>query len=306
MGWMKIGSIKKGRKNILGFILVLMILMGGSLACSLPSYRAGSSSGPDGIEGSIAQTLTANAPGMSATPEDSTSTPSQGRTNTPAAQETVTPEVSATQTTMPTQTQTPTPDAPSVSVSGDTYCRFGPGDVYEALGILNTDQESELIAKNPSGTFWFIENPDNPGERCWIWGNYATPQGPTEGLPVYTPPPTPTPNAGISASFSYVCAEWYFDFKVKNTGSVAFESYQITLQDKSNGITETTQVNLWPGGCTGGGPDVLHPGDQGRAYAEFLQTSPLGHKMSATLKACQKENLGGTCVTTTFSFTAKR
>lgn len=226
----------------------------------------------------------------------------------PEAAETDQPAPSPTPslTLTSTDASTPTPEPPGVHVSGDTFCRFGPGDVYQALGILNTDQESIILAEDPTGSFWYIRNPDNPGENCWVWGNYATPEGPTDQLPVYTPPPTPTPSASISASFVYVCAEWYFDFQVNNTGNIPFESYRITLEDQRTGVTEVTQVNQWPGACTGGGPETLAPGSTGRAYAEFLDHNPLGDTIRATLKACQQDNLGGVCTTTTWTFTASK
>jgi hypothetical protein len=234
--------------------------------------------------------------------EEITDTPPAGGAETEEPGSSPTPSLTLT----PTDAATPTPAPPGIHVTGDTFCRFGPGDVYDALGILNTDQESIILAEDPTGSFWFIQNPDNPGENCWVWGNYATPEGPTEQLPVYTPPPTPTPSASISASFVYVCAEWYFDFQVNNTGNVPFESYRLTLEDQRTGVTEVTQVNQWPGACTGGGPETLDPGSTGRAYAEFLDHNPLGDTIRATLKACQQDNLGGVCATTTWTFTASK
>ena len=232
--------------------------------------------------------------------EEGTSPAQPSGTEEPPASETAAPTLTAT------ERSTPTPESPGIHVSGDTFCRFGPGDVYEALGILNTDQESMILAEDPTGGFWYIQNPDNPGENCWIWGHYATPEGPTDQLPVYTPPPTPTPSASITASFVYVCAEWYFDFQVENTGDIPFESYKMTLEDQRTGVSEVTQVNQWPGACTGGGPESLDPGETGRAYAEFLDHNPLGDTIRATLKACQEDHLGGICTTTSLTFTASK
>ena len=278
------------------FPVVGLLLLTG-LSCRLPFLEGETAVGGTArIDEGIAATLTAQPRDeMGGQPTETSQPPTM--TDTPTS----VPDT-RTPTLTPTMTNTPTPQSASVSVTGNTYCRFGPGDVYDALGILNTDQESEIIAKNSTGTFWYIVNPDDPNSKCWIWGNYATPQGPTDQLPVYTPPPTPTPSAKIAASYNYVCGSWAFDFEVKNTGGVPLESYSITLKDTVSGNSETTQVNQWPGACTGGGPEVLDPGQTGRAYAQFKKNNPLAHKIQATLKACERDNMGGVCTTTSFTF----
>ena len=79
-----------------------------------------------------------------------------------------------------------------VSVSSNTNCRTGPGTIYDIVGALLVGEEAEVVGKGEWGYYWIIENPDGAGE-CWLWNNYATITGPTDGLAVYTPPPTPTP-----------------------------------------------------------------------------------------------------------------
>ena len=109
----------------------------------------------------------------------------------PQAAESV-PTPTLTQTLTPTVTLTPTLSAPMVTVSRSTYCRTGPGEPYEIVSTLLENQEAEVLGVSPDGGTWIIRNPDGSGE-CWLWGYYATVTGPTEGLPVRTPPPTPTP-----------------------------------------------------------------------------------------------------------------
>lgn len=107
------------------------------------------------------------------------------------------------QTPTPTSTQVdaneaaPTSSFPIVSVSTDTNCRIGPGQVYQLKGALLVGEKADIVARDPSGYFWYIENPDKPGEFCWLWGNYAAIEGDTSKLPVFTPipPPTFTPTA---------------------------------------------------------------------------------------------------------------
>jgi hypothetical protein len=87
---------------------------------------------------------------------------------------------------------TATPSVPMVQVSVDTNCRTGPGIIYDWVSVLQVGQEAEVIARNADGNYWVIQKPGGAG-TCWLWGNYATVQGPTASLPVWDAPPTPTP-----------------------------------------------------------------------------------------------------------------
>jgi len=100
--------------------------------------------------------------------------------------------LSPTLTLSPTITLTSTLEAPMVSVSTSTNCRTGPGTIFDIVGALMVGEQAEVVGKAEYGNYWIIKNPDGSGE-CWLWSNYATVTGPTDGLTVYTPPPTPTP-----------------------------------------------------------------------------------------------------------------
>jgi len=127
-------------------------------------------------------------------------------TSTPSPTSTLTP--TNTPTIIPSPTLSPTPRLPFIHVTRDTYCRMGPG--YPPLGILAVGEKSEIFAKEQWGNYWYIENPTDPGSSCWIWSAYATPEGPIENLPIYTPYPTYTPTPGLSCSdytTQYTCEE---------------------------------------------------------------------------------------------------
>jgi hypothetical protein len=96
-------------------------------------------------------------------------------------------------TPSPTITLTPTPSVPVVSVSVDTNCRRGPGPPFDIIGALLVGGQAEVVGVAENGGYWIIKNPNRAGE-CWLWGNYATVEGQTAGLPRFTPPPTPTPS----------------------------------------------------------------------------------------------------------------
>jgi hypothetical protein len=54
-------------------------------------------------------------------------------------------------------------------------------------------ETAEVVARSSAGNYWYIVNPDLPGEFCYLWGEYATVAGDTAVLPAFTPPPSPTP-----------------------------------------------------------------------------------------------------------------
>ncbi len=87
---------------------------------------------------------------------------------------------------------TPTPTGVTLQVSVATNCRVGPGQAYGIISILRTNKVAKVLARHASADFWVIENPEGPG-HCWVWGEYATLNGPVSKLPVWDPPPTPTP-----------------------------------------------------------------------------------------------------------------
>jgi hypothetical protein len=117
-------------------------------------------------------------------------------TKTPFPSATLAPTNTPTVTLSPTLS--PTPQRPLVHVTRDTFCRLGPG--YPPLGILEVGEKAEIFARDFWTNYWFIENPTDPGVECWIWSAYATPEGSTEGLPIYTPHPTFTPTQELSCS----------------------------------------------------------------------------------------------------------
>ena len=96
-------------------------------------------------------------------------------------------------TLTPTITITPTPDVAMVTVSLNTNCRIGPGPNYGIVGALVVGEQAEVVGVAEDGQYWVIKNPTRAGE-CWLWGQHASVVGPTEELPMRTPPPTPTPS----------------------------------------------------------------------------------------------------------------
>ncbi len=230
------------------------------------------------------------------------------------------PTFTPTTTTTPTPIFTPTPLIPLVSVSVDTNCRNGPGKVYGYEGALLVGETAEVLARDPSGNYWYVRNPDSNGSPfCWVWGEYATISGNVAFLPVYTPPPTPTPTFTPTATFtpspapafdvSYTsmdtCTGWWAEFKLKNTGSVNFRSVEIVLTDKNTAVTIS---NLTDGftdlnGClTSSSKNTLVPGNSLVVSAPAFAYNPSTHTIQAKVTVCSNPGLSGMCVTKKIEF----
>jgi len=293
-------------------LLSLAVLLGLSSACSLPLDQA-EHENEDRVGTSIAETVAARSDADNPTDDagDQADTPQPAASDTPEA--TATPGPTDTPTQPPTATLTPTPEAVLVSVTGDTFCRTGPGSVYEGQGVLNTDQQSEILARDPSGSFWYITNPDARGE-CWIWGKYATPEGPTDQLPAFTPPPTPTPSLAFSADFELgdiQPAEMYIWFVIKNTGGSPLESVRTVVKSeyKTTNIgalkdqTSTSTFNAFHSQTLAGSPSVgqVDPGQT--VYTVSGSQLPIhSQNIVVTMTLCSQDNLNGSCVTRNMQF----
>lgn len=239
--------------------------------------------------------------------------PQQQQQQPPTATHTVqVATVTPSQTPLPTNTFTPS--VPMVSVSVNTNCRLGPGKAYELLGALLVGEQAEIIARDPSGLYWYIKNPDRAG-FCWLWGNYATTTGNVGSLPVFTPPPTPTftptptPVIDFSVSVHEIegCAGWEIEFSLTNTGDVMFQSLSTAVTDNDTAqptvTTSSEQFDERNGCLVAHTFHDLDPGDSGYTVSGVLVNDPAGHNISATIQLCTGPGLSGTCVTKNLSFT---
>ena len=280
---------------------VMFVVLFGLAACTLPIRIPPPSidytptidrAAEAALATSIAATLTAQAiPGIIQPPPP-----------------TATPTPTETPTLTPSPTLSPTPEKTLISVSVDTNCRSGPGKTYDYIGALQVDETAEVFARDPSGNYWYIRNPDNPAGFCWVWGEYATISGITAGLPIYTPPPTPTPPLNFNVSYLSLdgCVGWFVEFRVKNTGGVTLESGYVKVKDQTTNTTveRTTDVFDELNACmTVSTADDLLPGEVGVLYSSDFLYNPTGNNLKAIITVCSQEGLGGTCITKTVNFT---
>jgi uncharacterized protein YraI len=168
----------------------------------------------------IAATFTARA--VSITPTATTEQATRTSTQQPTQ----------TETQQSVQTEPVIPEAASISVSLDTNCREGPSKDYKKLGYLLPGQTADVIGRNSTSTWWYIENPNKPGQYCWVWGEYATLHGDISALPVTTPSPPPLPVAGyVNTEYGFYLepGAWSYNEIYSNVLKLTNGEYYLTI-----------------------------------------------------------------------------
>ena len=178
------------------FLLTLSTVLLASPACTLPQ---GTGDGADSLV--VTQTYQALDAVAGATIQAIQAQDAQATLQASIPSPTFTP---GPPTLTPTPTQTSTPLVPTIEVSLDTNCRSGPGKVYGMLGALLVGETTEILARSSVPNYWVVDNPDYPGNECWLWGQYAAVSGDTSHLPIRSAPPTPTPVPGSIRGYVYI------------------------------------------------------------------------------------------------------
>lgn len=274
------------RLQSLSFMVAVLLLI--SLACNLPDSLPIIYPGQpaDHVQTSVAKTLVAIEANQ---PPGGTNSGLEGTGE--ATSLTITP------------TNFPAPSGSAkVYMSENTNCRTGQGTAFERLTILLKGEEADVVGVDTSGNYWYIRRPDQPTSFCWLWGAYATPIGPIESLPVYTPVPTATP--GFEFEIAYhsnigLCGGYFvLQYRITNTGSFTLESWNTTATDHTGGSgpQPNTQNKFYDiTGCTPVGEKVnLKLGEAYYVNAMFTN-DPVGHDITVNVQICSEDGLGGEC-----------
>ncbi|MGB2963289.1 MAG: hypothetical protein WBB69_04815 [Anaerolineales bacterium] len=290
---MNLQSGNLNQKRIFYAVLVIVILTAAGLACNVP-IEALSSVDPgdnqratDLVETAIVKSLTARAP-VKGSDGDAGGEDGSAESKPPTA--TFTPSA----TPSPTVTYTPTPEQRTGYISGNTNCRFGPGDVYDLIHIFLAGDMVDLIGKNEEETFWYIQAQE--GINCWLWGKYVTPEGDTTSLKILTPPPTPTPVLDFTIAFKKESAN-YITVNIKNTGNLTLESYTATFKDLTTSETLTHSKNKFDSSII-----RITPGKTADLTSLQFSASTSGHKIKVTIKICTEDSQSGSCTTRAATF----
>jgi hypothetical protein len=285
-------------------LLLVTVLLTVSLACTVSGVPAPTQDinalGTAIMQTMIVAATQTSAAGFPVAIED---------TVTPAlVSPTFTPSLTPSATLSPTPAFTSTPAIPLISVSVPTNCRVGPGKVYDRVGALLIGQTAEVVGRNLTGNYWYIRNPNQSNRFCWLWGEYASVTGNFGVLPVFTPPPTPTPIPDFEADYGGLetCAGWWVDLKLTNTGGVSFESVSVTVRDTETDIVVSMYTDVFHDidGCTDTfTKDRLNPGDSQTVSTAAFTYNPTGHELRATVTLCSWDGQNGMCITESIKLT---
>ena len=290
-------------------------------SCTLPINIMTSNPSPvpvdaNAIYTAAAQTLVAQLTQNAPAPNQPTYTAPPTYTIAPDTETPLPTETPAPGTPTPTITVgpvfSPTSQGQIVTASMPTNCREGPDPAYAIVGYLKSGQSATILGRNPSRTWWYIQNPSNQGFGCWVWGVTAIATGDTVSLPVFTPPappPTTTPGGGsytLSLGTTHKCGgEKTAILTVHNVSTAIFESANIKSTDFTAGDVLATYADNTPfmdskSDCSGS-IDILDEGET--LYIPIgLDGAPAGHEIKVTVTLCTKEDLGGKCVSNTIKF----
>ena len=291
---------------------IFLILTGLISGCNLPIGELEQGGGQPETQAATWVALTVQAVQQTEAAEQDQLIPTaevMTETLPPASTDKPLPEPSATASQTPTASLTPTPEQARVHLSENTNCRTGPGSVYELLSILYKGDESEAVAQDPTGDFWYIRNPKAPPAFCWLWGNYATPEGDTASLPVFTPPPTPTHTPTVPAmdfKISYTgrkancsSSSIMLVYQITNTGSITLESWKTTAIDHTGGTVSKMRSgdkfqDVSSFCLVTSSQEDLTPGESHYILAFFVG-DPTGHDLTLEGMICSQNGLSGNC-----------
>ncbi len=95
----------------------------------------------------------------------------------------------------PAQVLPPAVGDVTVTVTTATNCRKGPGQNFGIVYGMPVGQVAKVIAKNSYSGYWIIEIPNQAGQTCWLWGQYAVINGDTSTLKEVVTPTSPAPTS---------------------------------------------------------------------------------------------------------------
>jgi hypothetical protein len=90
---------------------------------------------------------------------------------------------------LPTITPTSTPRVFLASPKDQPVnCRFGPATSYAVIGALILGRQAEMIGRNTDSTWWYVRNPSDPSNSCWLSAEFVQTVGDVQSLPVVGSP----------------------------------------------------------------------------------------------------------------------
>lgn len=192
-----------------------------------------------------------------------------------------------------------------------TNCRTGPAESFPLEAVLEVGETVQVAARAEGLNYLLVTNPDHPDQHCWLWAQFATVEGETEGLPVHTPAPSPTPLVGFELfvhSFQECAGDTRLVLIVRNAGARRLMTAEWGVFDIDTGdfwlpprferhpFADTSVA------CPPGHGNRLEPG-AGAFIILPLGSPPSGHFAYATIKLCSEDYLAGDCAAEEIYFT---
>ncbi len=115
-----------------------------------------------------------------------------------ACSSTATPAPTLAPTNTPEPTSTPQPtltatlELAKAFPINNTNCRSGPSTAYPVQVSLPANSEVKMLGRSADGEYYYVENPQSPGNGCWIKGSLVNVFGTVSIIPIFTPPAVPT------------------------------------------------------------------------------------------------------------------
>lgn len=240
---------KRSVRKILTRLLCLMVCSAALSACALPGSQQQvkqalvQTAVADSLVGThAAGTLTAIIPTVTSTPPPPTAAPA-----------------TATPTKTPLPNVTPTLAGVWLTLPGDTDCRTGPGWAYPTLSLVKAGQLVEIMALDPLEEYYYIRDPGNFSQFCWIAKPSAWVTGNLSRLPIITstaPAVAIATTTGTPAALDFYarfdgvinCKDNYgIVLYIENTGSVVLRSIRVVLTDTTVNKSYLHDSNLFRG-----------------------------------------------------------
>jgi len=158
-----------------------------------------------------------------------------------------TPSPIASATSEPTVI--PTPTVPIVAPKDiPVNCRVGPGIVWEAVSGLLLGKTAEIAGKNSSFEWWYIKDPINQGQFCWVAMSATIASG---NLSVITEVPVPTAQVSVvtaKAEVSFVACggpnpvDFSGTVKTNGPATIVYQ-WEVTGDSTNTTSPETLEVD---------------------------------------------------------------
>ena len=98
----------------------------------------------------------------------------------------------------------PTPIASQLTPKSNAInCRSGPDVAYPSLDVINFGQTALIVGKNKNSTWWYVRDPNNLNQFCWVSASVAITSGSLSNLPVIPPLGVIVTNVTVGASVSF-------------------------------------------------------------------------------------------------------